>query len=222
MNSEIRVLIADDHPLIRKGLASLLNSEPGIRLVGEAVDGLDAIQKAQNLQPDVMIVDLVMPEKNGVEVICEVTQILPDTKILVLTSFSEDDLVFPAIRAGAMGYLLKDTDYEELIKAIREVFRGESSMHPTIARMLIQEFVRPQKKDEQKDVLSDREVEVLQLVARGLSNREIGKTLFLSERTISVHVQSILEKLHAANRTQAAFFAIRKGIVNLDTPPDEK
>ncbi len=222
MNKKIRVLIADDHPLIRKGLNSLLNSEPDILLVGEAADGEEAVQMAHLLIPDVVILDLVMPKKNGLSAISEIIEDHPGTRILVLTSFSEDEMVFPAIKAGAMGYLLKDTAYQDLVQAIREVYKGESSMHPTIARKFIQEFVKPRTSTLEKPVLSEREIEVLKFVACGFSNREVAHKLFISDRTVAVHVQNILRKLHAANRTEAARIALQEGIVDLRSIDTDK
>ena len=158
----IRILIADDHPLVRQGLRTLIATEPGMELVGEAEDGVEAVIKARSLHPDVILMDLMMPRKNGLEAIDEIKGEDPDARILVLTSFGEDAQVFPAIKAGALGYLLKDSSHQELLKAIRQVYRGESSLHPTIARKLIREIGQPSDRPRAGEPLTEREVEVLQ------------------------------------------------------------
>jgi NarL family two-component system response regulator LiaR len=213
----IRILIADDHPLVRRGLRTLITTEPGMELVGEAEDGVEAVAKARTLRPDVILIDMVMPRKTGLEAIDEIKRENPEARILVLTSFGDDDKVFPAIRAGALGYLLKDSSHEDLLKAIRDVYQGESSLHPSIARKLIRELGQPSDRPRAEDPLTEREVDVLKLVARGLSNREVAEELVISERTVAAHVRSILGKLHLANRTQAALYALREGLASLDT-----
>jgi NarL family two-component system response regulator LiaR len=213
---EIRVLIADDHPLVRKGLSTLFTTEPGVELAGEARDGVEVVALARSLQPDVILLDLVMPRKSGIEAIQEIMSENPEARILVLTSFSEDDQVFPAIAAGALGYLLKDSTHTELLKAIRDVYLGRSSLHPTIARKLVRQIRQPPDLPPTAEPLSPREVDVLELVARGHSNREIAESLTISERTVAAHLRSILSKLHLANRTQAALYALKEGIVKLD------
>ena len=210
----IRVLIADDHAIVREGLRALIDTEPGLELVGEASDGVEAIRLARSLKPDVLLLDLLMPRKDGLAVIAELKQHELETRILVLTSFAEDDKVFPAIKAGALGYLLKDTTPHNLLQAIRDVYHGESSLHPTIARKLIGELHRPSSPPPAGEELTEREVEVLSLVAQGLSNQEIADQLVVSERTVRKHVSNILGKLHLANRTQAALYAIQTGIAN--------
>jgi len=216
MGEEIRILAADDHAVVREGLRALIDTEPGMELVGEASDGAEAVGRAQAIQPDVVLLDLVMPRKSGIEAIGEIRQAAPGARILVLTSFAEDDKVFPAIKAGAEGYLLKDASPDDLLRAIREVHRGEPSMHPTIARKLMLELQRSSDLPLTEDPLTEREVEVLGLVAQGLTNQEIADRLYVSERTVRTHVSNILSKLHLANRTQAALYALRKGLASLD------
>jgi two-component system, NarL family, response regulator LiaR len=215
-DENIRILIADDHAIVREGLRALLETEPGMELVGEAADGIEAVRKQQALQPDVTLLDLVMPRQDGLAALTEIRQKDPQARILVLTSFAEDDRVFPAIMAGALGYLLKDATPQELLKAIRDVARGEASLHPAIARRVIKELHRPQESGPTVEPLTERETQVLSLVAQGLSNQEIAGRLVISERTVRTHVSNILGKLHLANRTQAARYALREGLAKLD------
>ena len=216
MSRAIRVLIADDHAVVRRGLRALIDTEPNMELVGEAADGEEAVRKALTLKPDVILLDMVMPRLGGLDAITEIKKGNPEARILILTSFAEDDKVLPAIKAGALGYLLKDSSPNDLLQAIREVSQGNSSLHPSIARMLVREISQPPNLPLSEDPLSDREVEVLKLVARGLSNREIADKLVVSERTVAKHVGNILSKLHLANRTQAALHALREGLAKLD------
>jgi len=211
----IRVLIADDHAIVRKGICALLATEPEIEVVGEAEEGREAITQARRLSPDVILMDLVMPRVDGLEAIRHITACQPEARILVLTSFDGDDKVFPAIRAGALGYLLKDTGPDELIRAIQQVHRGESSLHPTVARKLLQEVSRPTGKAAEPDPLTQREIEVLRLVANGWSNREVADRLHISEATVRTHVSNILGKLNLCSRTQAALYALREGLASL-------
>jgi len=192
-----------------------LATEPDIEVVGEAKDGRDAITEAQRLQPDVILMDLVMPGIDGLEAIRHITACQPEVRILVLTSFAGDDKVFPAIKAGALGYLLKDSGPEELVQAIHQVYHGKSSLHPTIARKILQEFSHPSDRGSGTDPLTEREVEVLQLVAQGQSNRQISDRLVISEATVRTHVSNILAKLNLSSRTQAALYALQKGLVSL-------
>ena len=216
MTNSIRILITDDHAIVRKGLRTLINSEAGMEVVGEAADGIEAVLKARSLQPDVILMDLVMPRQGGVESIIQIKKERPDARILVLTSFAEEEKVFSAIKAGALGYLLKDSSPEQLVQAIHDIYRGESSLHPTIALKLIREISRPADLPPTEDPLTEREVEVLKLVAQGLTNQEIAEALFISERTVGNHIGSMLNKLHLANRTQVALYALRKGLASLD------
>lgn len=217
MSEHIRILIADDHAIVREGLRALIATEPGMELLDEASDGVQAVDKALALRPDVILLDMMMPRKDGLGAIGDIIKENPDAKILVLTSFAEDEKVFPAIKAGALGYLLKDSSPQELLQAIRNVYNGEASLHPTIARKLMRELNQPASLPPTTDPLTEREVEVLRLVAQGLSNDEIAQKLVVSERTVRTHVSHILDKLHLANRTQMALYAVREGIAKFDT-----
>lgn len=217
MTESIRILIADDHAIVREGLRALIDAKPDMEIVGEAADGIEAVLKARSLQPDVILLDLVMPRQDGIEAIREIKQENPNARVLVLTSFAEDEKVFPAIKAGALGYLLKDSSPQELLHAIRDVYQGRSSLHPTIALKLIRELSRPSDLPPTEEPLTEREVEVLRLVAQGLTNQEIAEKLVISERTVGTHVSNILEKLHLANRTQAALYALREGLASLES-----
>lgn len=218
MEQAIRVVIADDHLIVREGLRTLLERTPGIVLVGEAADGEEAIRAAQTLQPDVLLLDLRMPRKDGVAAIKEIKAQQPAIRILVLTSYDDDESVFSAIKAGAQGYLLKDSHPEQLGQAIRDVYKGMSALHPTVARKVLQEINRPPNLPPAEQPLTERELEVLQLVAQGLSNNEIARRLVIGERTVATHVRNLLGKLHLASRTQAALYAIRAGLSNPDEP----
>ncbi|HCB49927.1 MAG TPA: DNA-binding response regulator [Chloroflexi bacterium] len=212
----IQVLIVDDHTIVRKGTRALLAEVEDIQVVGEAADGREAVDQADTLRPDVILMDLVMPVMDGIEATRQITGNQPETRILALTSFAADDKVFPAIKAGALGYLLKHADPEELVDAIRKVYRGEPSLHPSIARKVLQEMRRPTIKTPTPDPLTEREIEVLHLVAKGLSNQEIAGQLSIAEVTVRTHVSNILSKLHLANRVQAALYALREGFAELD------
>lgn len=218
MSETIRVLIADDHTVVRGGLIALLEDVEGIEVVAEASDGQEAVLKTRLVKPDVILMDLAMPRKTGIEAIEEIKHENPNARIVVLTSYSEDDKVFAAIKAGAMGYLLKETSTQDLLQAIRDVYHGESSLHPAIARKLIRELNRPTTLPPSDEPLTDREAEVLILVARGLSNQDIADKLVISERTVRTHVSNILSKLQLANRTQAALYALKEGLTSLDEP----
>lgn len=215
MHNKIKILIVDDHSIVRKGLRALLASQPDMEVVGEAADGQEAVNKAETSHPEVILMDLMMPVKNGIEAISEIKKKNPEIRILVLSSFGEDDKVFPAIKAGASGYLLKDTLPQELLQAIIDVYEGRPSLHPEIAMKLMTEISQHSDLPPTEDPLTDREVEVLKLVAKGLSNQEIADKLVISERTICAHISNIMNKLHLANRTQAALYALREGISSL-------
>ncbi len=216
----IRVLITDDHAIVRKGIAALLATEPDIQVVGEAADGAEAVAKARALQPDVVLMDMMMPKMDGIEATRQIAAALPGTRVLVLTSFAADDKVFPAIKAGALGYLLKDSGPYELVQAIHQVYRGQPSLEPAIASKMLFEMAHSAAASPTTDPLTGRELEVLRLVAQGLSNREISERLVIAELTVSTHVSNVLSKLHLASRTQAALYALREGLASLeDVPP---
>ena len=216
MTEQIKILVVDDQIIVRKGIRALLATESQLQVIGEAEDGEEAVEKYESMKPDVIVMDLVMPNVDGIEAIRRITAKNPKARILVLTSFATDEKVFPAIKAGALGYLLKDSSPDELVQAIRQVYRGESSLHPTIARKLLQELSRPSQQPPTSEPLTEREVGVLRLIARGLSNQEIAEELIISEATVRTHVSNILSKLHLASRTQAALYALREGLASLD------
>jgi NarL family two-component system response regulator LiaR len=211
----IRVLVVDDHAIVRRGIGALLATEPGIDVVGEAYDGHEAVAEVERLQPDVVLMDIVMPGMDGLEATRRITASAPQTRVLVLTSFAGDDQVFPAIRAGALGYLLKDSRPDELVAAIRQVHNGESWLDPLVARRLLQELAPRAGQDPEDESLTPREIEVLQLVAQGHTNRQIAEELSISEATVRTHMSKILGKLHLGSRTQAALYALREGIASL-------
>jgi NarL family two-component system response regulator LiaR len=219
MTSPIRVLIADDHAILRKGIRALLSTEAGIEVVGEAGDGVEALAQAESLEPDIILMDLVMPKMDGIEATRQVTARQPGVRVLVLTSFAADDKVFPAIKAGALGYILKDSGPDDLVQAIHQVYRGEPSLEPEIARKVLFELAQPPRQPPTPDPLTARELEVLRLIAQGKSNREIAEELVLAELTVRTHVSNILGKLHVANRTQAALYALKEGLASLDDFP---
>lgn len=216
MSDPLTVLLVDDHAIVRKGIKALLATIPDINIIGEAEDGAQAVDMAQSLDPDVVLMDLEMPIMDGIEATRKLAESRPGTRILVLTSFATDDKVFPAIKAGAQGYLLKDSGPDELVESLRKVGAGESSLHPVIAKKLLQELSRPVEGPPTEDPLTERELEVIRLVARGKSNQSIARTLVISEATVRTHVSNILGKLHLASRTQAALYALREGLASLD------
>jgi NarL family two-component system response regulator LiaR len=219
MAEKIRVLLVDDHAIVRKGIAALLATESDFEVVGEASDGAEAVAKAQALRPDVVLMDLVMPKIDGIEATRQITSQVDGVRVLVLTSFVADDKVFPAIKAGALGYLLKDSGPLELLQSIRQVYRGLPSLDPSVASKVLFELAHPSKLQPTTDPLTGRELEVLRLVAQGCSNREIAEKLVIAELTVSTHVSNILGKLHLASRTQAALFALREGLASIDDIP---
>ena len=207
----IRILITDDHAVVREGLRTLISTEPGMAVIGEAANGLEAVQMACELNPDVILMDMAMPRVGGLEAIQKIKEQCPEAKLLVLTSFSDDETVIPAIKSGALGYMLKNTSPGRLLSAIRDVHQGKPSMSPDIASKLMRELQRESNLPPTKDPLTDRELDVLKLVEQGLTNQEVADQLVISEGTVRTHVSNILSKLHLANRTQAALYALREG-----------
>ncbi len=214
----IRVLLVDDHAVVRKGLRALFDREPDVEIVGEAESGEEALQLLERHRPDVILMDLEMPGIGGVEATRRIGARHPDAKIVVLTSHAAEEDVFPALKAGAVGYLLKHSAPDEVLRAIRQAQRGETALHPAVARMVLQEVQRPAQPRQPltAEPLSARELEVLRLLARGLSNQEIADTLVVGEATVRSHVSAILRKLQLASRTQAALYALREGLASLD------
>jgi NarL family two-component system response regulator LiaR len=211
--SRIKVLIVDDHGVVRQGLRTYLELLDDIEVVGEAENGLEAVAQVRHHQPHVVLMDLVMPEMDGIQATSQVFATSPSTKVIVLTSFADDEQVFPAIRAGATGYLLKDVSPTDLADAIRSVHAGETHLHPDITRKLVDQLANPRTAPgPTPDELTPRELEVLRLIAQGMSNREIAQALTISVKTVKTHVSNILSKLHLADRTQAAIYAHRHGI----------
>ena len=209
----IHVVIADDHPIVRQGLEMVINTQSDMTLIGQAVDGEEALDLILKLHPDVVVMDLKMPGKNGLVTIQEIGKLGLDVKILVLTSFPDDDMVLSAIQAGADAVLLKDSPPEHLIHAMRAVHRGESALHPTVAQKLMKKYQQAAASTSLESEMTSREIEVLACVAQGLSNREIAEKLSISTRTVTTHVQNILDKLGLENRTQAALYAVERGII---------
>ena len=213
MTELIGVLIADDHPFVRHGLRTFLETLDDVEVVGEAGNGAEAVEQAARLVPDVVLMDLVMPELDGVEATRRIRAESPTTKVIVLTSFDADEQVFPAIKAGAAGYLLKDVRPAELAEAVRKASRGEALLAPSVAAKLMQEVAGDRSP---AAGLTERELEVLRLIARGLSNKMIARELVVSEKTVKTHVSNILAKLHLTDRTQAALYAVREGLAELE------
>ncbi len=219
---KIRVLIVDDHAMVRQGLRTFLELQDGgtlpIEVAGEAINGLEAIELAGHLQPDIVLLDLVMPEMDGIQATSRIIECSPGSRVIILTSFGEEERVLPAIRAGAQGYLLKDIPPAELVQAIREAYLGKVQLHPDVARKLMivaaaKEQPSPNSTNRSSEEnLTDREREVLSLIADGRNNREIAETLVISEKTVKTHVSNILNKLHLDDRTQAAIYALRHGL----------
>lgn len=210
----ITVVLVDDHAIVRQGVRAFLETQPDVVVLGEAESGEEAIRLCAELVPDVVLMDLVMPGMGGVEATRHVTQASPRSRVIVLTSYHEDEHILPAISAGALSYLLKDVGPDELILAIRRAARGEVSLHPRVAAQVMRTFQsRPAQPANPLADLSEREIEVLRLIANGLSNAELAETLIISEKTVKSHVSNILSKLHLADRTQAAVYAWREGIM---------
>lgn len=209
----IRVVIVDDHAVVRQGLHFMLERQPDISVIGEGSDGEQAIALAASLIPDVLLLDLLMPKVDGITAIREIKRLTPETRIIILTSYHEDDLIFRAIKAGALSYLLKDASPQELLAAVRAAAQGESRLHPTIATRVLREMQAQESSP--LNELTSRELEVLSQIAHGRSNTEIATLLVISEGTVKMHVSNILSKLHLADRTQAAIFALQQRVVPL-------
>lgn len=208
----IRILVVDDESVVRDGVAAILSFQSDMKVVGEAEDGVRAVELARQTKPDVVLLDMRMPKQSGLETIPKIKEVSPSSHVLVLTSFAESDRVYQAIKAGALGYLLKDSTRVQLLQAIRDVANGLASLQPSIAMKVINEIDHPAELMYTADPLTPRELETVKLVARGMSNQEIAAVLVVHERTVAKYVSSILGKLQLANRTQAALYAIREGL----------
>lgn len=209
---KIRILVVDDQTVVREGIVAILSFQPNVEVVGQAEDGIKAVELARKHHPEVVILDLVMPNQDGLATIPKLKALNPAIRILVLTSFAENERVYQAIKAGALGYLLKDTTRIQLMQSIRDVACGQASIHPSIAMKVINEFDQQDQSTNLLEPLTHREKQTLRLIARGLSNQEIASNLVVHERTIAKYVSNILNKLHVSNRTQAALYAIREGL----------
>jgi len=219
--NKIRVLIADDHQVVREGLSAILKTKEDVEVVGVAKDGVEAVEKARQLLPDVVLMDISMPRMNGVEATREIRRENPHIGVVVLTMYAEEEYIFDLVKAGATGYLLKDADSAQIVKAIRAISEGESLIHPSVASKILSEFSllaegKGRKPGRLEHDLTDREITVLKWVAEGKTNKEIANALDLSEKTVKNHVRNIFHKLHVYDRTQAAIHAIRKGLIELD------
>jgi DNA-binding NarL/FixJ family response regulator len=211
----IKILIADDHPVVREGLNAMLSREADFRVVGEAKDGAEAVNKVKELSPDVVLMDLRMPEMDGVEAMRQIRPANPEVKFIILTTYSDDDYIFSGIEAGARAYLLKDAPRDELFKAIRAVYRGESLIQPVVASKLLDRFSELSRRTPSGEELSGRELEVLCLMAKGSANKEISAELKIAESTVKTHITNIFQKLGVSDRTEAVTQAIKKGIIRL-------
>jgi DNA-binding NarL/FixJ family response regulator len=214
---KISVLIADDHTLFRKGVRTMLEAEDDMQVVGEAATGREALEQAQTLMPDIVLMDIKMPDLDGVKAARTLHREMPHVGIIFVTMFQDDEFVFQGLQAGGRGYILKDADPETMLRAIRAVAHGESLLGPTIAQKVMRQFaVLPGKQDPLVDELTPRELEVLMLIAQGLSNKEIAGELSISEKTVKNHINNIFSKLHLYDRSQAMLYAIRKGLVKVE------
>lgn len=213
MTEKISIFIADDHGIVRQGLRDYIALQDDMEVVGDAANGEQAVIRIQDHTPDVVLMDLVMPGMDGIEATRRVREMSPATRVIILTSFAEEEQVFEAIKAGASGYLMKDVKPEELAKAIRGVQAGEPMLHPEIARLMMRELQRDNEQPRLHDQLTEREMEVLRCIARGMSNKEIAAELVISEKTVKTHVSNVLQKLHLADRTQAAIYAMQRKLV---------
>jgi DNA-binding NarL/FixJ family response regulator len=215
----IKILLVDDHMVVRKGLSFFLSTQGDFELVGEAENGKQALEKIAELKPDIVLMDAVMPEMDGIEATAQIKKNYPEVKVIILTSFSDQDHVLPALRAGAVGYLLKDVQPEQLGDAIRGAYRGNIQLHPEITQQLMSQNFASSHDTQRSSIIEDltmREKEVLSLIAKGMSNKEIASTLMIAEKTVKTHVSSILSKLGLADRTQAALYAVKNGLTQED------
>ncbi|NPV85381.1 MAG: response regulator transcription factor [Anaerolineae bacterium] len=211
----IRILLVDDHAIMRGGLRAIIGYENDMVVVGEAGDGDEAVRQYEVLRPDVVLMDLVMPKKDGIAAMNEIRAVYPQARILVLTSFAETDKILLAVRSGAQGYILKHAPPDELLAAIRDVYRGAISFQPAIARQIFESLAESPESEQNQDPLTERELEVLKLVAQGLTNDQIAQKLVISKRTVNVHIGNILAKLQLVNRAQMVLYALRKGLISL-------
>jgi NarL family two-component system response regulator LiaR len=211
---KIRVLVVDDESVVREGVVAILSYQSDLDVVAEAENGIQALEAARKTKPDVILLDMVMPKQDGLATIPKLREIVPEARILVLTSFAEADRVYQTIKAGALGYLLKDSTRVQLLQAIRDVAKGQASIHPSVALRVIHDIDHPSELMYTSEPLTPRELDTLRLIARGLSNQEIATALTVHERTVAKYVSNILDKLHLANRTQAALYAIREGLAD--------
>jgi DNA-binding NarL/FixJ family response regulator len=211
----IKILIADDHPVVREGLIAMLSREADFEVVGEAKDGREAVNKAQELRPDVVLMDLRMPEVDGVEAMRQIRSTMPGIKFIILTTYSDDDYIFSGIEAGARAYLLKDAPREDLFKAIRSVYRGESLIQPVVASKLLDRFSQLSRRTPSGEELSERELEVLCLMAKGAANKEISAELSIAQSTVKTHITNIFQKLGVNDRTEAVTQALKRGLIRL-------
>lgn len=215
MNERIRILIVDDHPAMREGLRAILETQPDMELVGEARDGIEAVNRARALKPDVILMDLALPQKDGVEATREIMRNDPMARVLILSNYLDDDKVFGVIKAGAKGYIIKEVSPQDLRQAVRAVYQGKSALDPAVQRKLIDQLVQAdQKTPSTGDDLTGREREVLRLMAQGFTNLQIAGELSIATGTVRYHVSNVLRKLGFANRTQAVLYAVRSGLVN--------
>lgn len=224
LNKKIGVLLVDDHAVVRQGLRMFIEMQSDMQVLGEGANGLEAVELAAYLNPDVILLDLLMPQMDGVEATRKILQDNPQSRVLILTSFGDDDKIFPAIRAGAQGYLLKDIQPRDLVQAIRETYRGKAQLHPDVARRLMMEVSRDEPVKEPQLIslptelqgLTEREREVLEHIARGLTNHEIAEKMVISEKTVKTHVSNLLDKLDLEDRTRAAIWALKHGLGSQD------